>query len=316
MADEFCHLNHYAGMIGVIIFLFILGFVVMIIFFSVQPDVQIDDVPRSYTFGSQVAWGSSSDGTFNVDNASNFQDPVSCVVSNRTILQGSNCSCRNPFFGPSCQYQSYLGTYKEIGPINRRQWNLQFGSLYDTSRLSFTDNASQDSCTALCNNDPTCAGALFQAIAPDGSGKCQMLTAIPVMEQGVNLTYNTEANVERMYLRYAKDPLFDDRVIFYRGALLWRYWLLDNVDTAAYSYLRVFPRLVYAMNWKPEQRINDGQMLIVIADQRWDPNSVPNGVRGVNWFVITQADSLSILPDWSTYYVVVYPTDQIPTFLA
>lgn len=304
--------EYNSGLIIVTVIILVSLLLIIILYLTQQSFTNIDIVKiNNFGVNEQYPWGSSRNGIYEANNARDLNEINLCQLNPRAEWNQTRCVCKLPYFGSSCQYQTYDRSYREIGPIERPQWNLDLGLNYKTPWLTFNSD-DQESCTQICSNDSDCAGIIWTV----DQQNCQLLRDIPSLRNQQIPEYTTALTPgqQRLFLKQEGMPDLSDRVIISRGQPQWRPWLITSINNQWYSVQTIFPLRTVAINWTPDAAINDGKMIGVYSKYPQTINNTPNGVRTQDWFVIYPGGTFNVLPNWDTYYIVYYPSASTPFF--
>lgn len=225
LVEESTHNNYIV--LGIVV-AFLVVVILIFITFYVQINTPMDtvrpiakSVPLSIieTVGTTV--GSTSNGWYkSPSDAYNFTTATACQATGRSEWNTTThtCVCTKPYWGPSCERDSYDSRYMSAG-------------VYDPSVVTIIDPAFVSpltgglyQCTDTCLDTFGCSGVIYRPNEPPGT-QCTMFYQLNVTP-GKSIPYPLGVN-EEIYIQntHITDLVHTDRVFLFSGTLPIRHWL-------------------------------------------------------------------------------------------
>lgn len=270
-------------------------------------------------------------------NGKGFKDAATCErVDTREWGQGrgqtntGQCFCKPPFWGTTCQRESFRNSYYAIGRTDGEDATLNVSNTIQTDRLSLPFNESDATCTNACDDDPDCVGVLWELEPSDnmeGPGTCSLLSSLPEVNTGEIIDFDPAVD-SNLFLKNGNRPVFHGKVFVYRGSLPTRFWLnqrragslftdISNMGRTGRNggVLRMHEDTLYHLNFYPNDVINDDNLVMVFNTSTFKRTEALDiiamgGDNPIgNWYVFRpNTDQEFILP---RIYVT---TGQSPTY--
>lgn len=286
--------------------------------------------------------GASDNGVVKDKNGDFYTDAVACRKGPsrrwgyKTESAAPVCMCVAPFFGSSCDRESYSDKYTAIGDPAADAINTTVISQQSVDRMSFPlsspdqedSNMSHTLCTGLCDSDVTCIGVIYRQGAPPDFGigslekpECELLSGNVKVIPNNNIPYSIDKD-STLYLKQeqltgAGAIQFLDRVFMYKGQLPLRYWLTDRYseNEGGIRTWAGYNGAQYNLDFIPSNVVNDANFTGVFANEEIPLSNLKEIIEGgttSKYIIVPPGQSEISLPSsWTRPYVVWTDADSL-----
>ena len=219
------------------------------------------------------------------NDGSLFGDATVCNanVTSTWNVSLSTCNCIEPYWGSTCNRNSYDNKY--IGAGN---YDPSFMVITPPNILPPIMNKLLE-CTALCDTTTNCNGVVWESTSSlPINGICTMFEELTTAQfRTIPYPLGVDSTI---YVNQTKESslVYLNRVFLYSGALPLRYWLKDLVVSMFSNLLTVSTNIVYLLPFFPTGSVN--QTFLV-------------GVYSLIPFTINDYDTLLLGGDTPTTYI-------------
>jgi len=175
-------------------------------------------------FSQTVSFHTKSDGT-----AINSEIICESTGTSRWSNISSECWCNTPYWGGSCQRESYKPQYIAAGTVTDETVTLAVLAEYDTNNLSYAQ-AGDTSCTDYCDADTTCMGVKWDSEGAGKGGHCTLFSQA-TLNAGQSIVFDPSVDANFYLTQHLTALRFTDRVLIYSGSLPTRWWIQPGVST-------------------------------------------------------------------------------------
>ena len=215
--------------------------------------------------------------------------------------QSNRCLCMAPFYGSSCQLESYDQSFYALGTISPAHFTAQT-EIVVANNLSFDtqgirpDNQTflaltSPNCTNLCLADPTCVGVYYTK--PDKEATCQLLHSVPTVQSNLLPTMSSQVQ-PTLFLRKGLYPMIEDQAfLFYTEgndpSIVLRPWLSPDKADGLYHKVVITDHTVVEVPFYPSSAVNNTgkQLHLSSSPDLSNPVVITSSARlinvNVNW---------------------------------
>lgn len=254
----------------------------------------------------------STDGSVEYQGGSAITDQITCERSDRRSWinnnDGSKCVCNIPFFGPTCENETYDGIhYNFIGDIDSGFLLPPFTQI-EADRLSFQSVSTDTVCTGMCDGDDSCIGVTYDT-TPNSDHMCTLLHGSISVDNNEQIGIGGDKNLG-IYLKKGNSIIFYDRVFVFTNAPPpdMRYWLQDQAITATTIYRAMFYNTITELRFRPKYAINTTGMIGYFHDTDFNISDVPSDPNnpGDGWITQITGSVIKIPDTWTLPIYGVY----------
>lgn len=280
----------YNGYRTLIIIMTVVLFIIMVIFIGIyynrtqraiftkanlskiKPIYKQNILPSIHSNNGEAAPG--TDGAQpHVLNASSSTDKLTCLSAPQQRWSGVSCSCADPFWGASCDRESYSTDYKAIGNYTPGELNILESLKVNRKAFPYEPDTqpNQTTCEAACNANEKCLGYYY---VNDGdnmgigtatpTNTCLLLGKVPDYK-GEPFDPNVDSTTYLSKARTKGRPLLPGSVIIYNGHLPNRFWLEKRVETTKLKMVNILTETLNSINFYPGGVIDDDKHIVVFS---------------------------------------------------
>jgi hypothetical protein len=232
--------------VTIIFILIIVTVLITCIFFSVK-QVEIYTPQRLPTTTT-----STSDATpfskyaVNDLDGSAYKSITTCLKAPNTKWENEHCTCKAPYFGPTCSLQKHDDRFYAVGVPNEDRISVTILDEFISDGKSFNNLVGlgvSGSCSDHCLNNDQCVGFIYHE-----QGLCTLLTGDVIIPENDNIAYSPDIN-STLYTKSSDTLKFEGRIFLSEFPQYFpnRYWLTKE----SYHYVQLFPREMGQLTFYP-----------------------------------------------------------------
>ena len=212
--------------------------------------------------------GGSTNGVVSLLGSGTGLTTENQCVDSENLWDGSVCHCNLPYYGDTCQFESWDSRFFAFGNSSDIGTKIKFQSYTPRDHpknKSFKSEGKYDkkSCSALSLSDPESVGFTYD------DKHCNIIIGPISIETGTNITYNP-LRESKLYMKRGKGPIVPNKVFAMGkgdGALRF-YVSRPNTD----HFFTISPNIIRHVNFTPDTLINASQMVGIWSSKNFSPS--------------------------------------------